>query len=75
MLDRMTHRARKPAAPPPARPADPTPAEEEAAYIRSLEKHGQLHHGKGPLPPGATHVVETLPDGTKRVRRKRFSAR
>jgi hypothetical protein len=50
------------------------PKEEEAAYVRSLEAHGQAATGKGPLPPGATHRLTTLRTGAKRVKRKRFSA-
>jgi hypothetical protein len=65
----MTARARKPI-PAPA----PTPKEEEAAYIRSLEKHRQAVRCKGPLPPGATHELIVTPKGAKRVKRKRFSA-
>lgn len=73
----MTARARKPAAiPPPAPPpaTAPTPAEEKAAFIRSLEKHGQAVEGKGPLPAGATHTLKKRADGKKVVKRKRFSA-
>jgi hypothetical protein len=52
----------------------PTPQQEEASFIRSLEKHGQAVAGKGPLPPGATHRLTIAPSGAKRVKRKRFSA-
>jgi hypothetical protein len=48
--------------------------DEEAAFIRSLEKHGQAVEGKGPLPPGATHRLTVRKNGEKRVKRKRFSA-
>lgn len=66
----MTTRVRKPAAVPPM----PTPEEEAAAYIRGLERRGQLiAKGTGPLPPGVTHVVEIGKGGAKRVKRKRFS--
>jgi hypothetical protein len=54
--------------------ADPTPQQEEASFIRSLEKHGQAVAGKGPLPAGATHRLTIAPSGAKRVKRKRFSA-
>jgi hypothetical protein len=54
--------------------AHPTPQEEEASFIRSLEKHGQAVTGKGPLPPGATHRLTIASSGAKRVKRKRFSA-
>jgi len=73
----MTARARKPAAipPPVASPsAEPTPAQEKAAFIRSLEKHGQAVEGKGPLPAGATHTLKKRADGKKVVKRKRYSA-
>jgi hypothetical protein len=52
----------------------PTPEDEEAAFVRSLETHGQAVEGKGPLPPGATHRISLRKDGEKRVRRKRFAA-
>ena len=48
--------------------------EEASKYLQTLEDNKQLAYGTGPLPPGATHNVETRPDGTKRVTRKRFSA-
>ena len=69
----MTARARKPAAIPPPAP-EPTPAQEKAAFIRSLEKHGQAVEGKGPLPAGATHTLKKRADGKKVVKRKRYSA-
>jgi hypothetical protein len=66
----MAHRARKPS----ATQAPPTPEEEAAAYIRGLERRGQLApKGTDPLPPGVTHVVEVGKDGAKRIKRKRFS--
>jgi hypothetical protein len=52
----------------------PLEQEEEAAFVRSLEKHGQAVEGKGPLPPGATHRLTVRKNGEKRVKRKRFSA-
>lgn len=52
----------------------PTPKQEEASFIRSLEKHGQAVTGKGPLPAGATHRLTIASSGAKRVKRKRFSA-
>jgi hypothetical protein len=52
----------------------PTPKQEEASFIRSLEKHGQAVTGKGPLPAGATHRLSVASSGAKRVKRKRFSA-
>lgn len=66
----MSARIRKPTADPPT----PTPEEEAAAYIRGLERRGQLaRKGTHPLPPGVTHVVEVRKDGAKRIKRKRFS--
>ena len=52
----------------------PTPKQEEASFIRSLEKHGQAVTGKGPLPAGATHRLTVASSGAKRIKRKRFSA-
>lgn len=52
----------------------PTPEEEQASYIRGLERRGEAVAGKGPLPPGATHRVSISRSGAKRVKRKRFSA-
>ena len=69
----MVARARKPAIVPCPAPT-PSPAEEKAAYIRSLEKHRQAVEGEGPLPAGATHTLKKRADGTKVVKRKRFSA-
>lgn len=71
----MTARTAKPAAvPPPAPRVKPTPAQEKAAFIRSLEKHGQAVEGDCPLPAGATHTLKKRADGKKVVKRKRFSA-
>ena len=65
----MPARIRKPAAVPPL----PTPEEEAAAYIRGLERRGQLAQaGTDPLPPGVTHVFEVGKDGSKRIKRRRF---
>jgi hypothetical protein len=41
----------------------PTPQQEEASFIRSLERHGQAVTGKGPLPAGATHRLTIAPSG------------
>jgi len=65
----MTSRARKV-----CKVEAPAPSEEEAAYVRSLEKHGQAVEGRGPLPRGATHRLTVRKNGEKRVKRKRFSA-
>lgn len=65
----MTGRVRKPS----CAPQTPTPDEEAAAYLRGLERRGQIAvDGNDPLPPGVTHVVEIRKDGAKRVKRKRF---
>jgi hypothetical protein len=69
--DAMIARARKRAKP---SPAPPSPADEKAAFIRSLEKHGQAVECEGPLPPGATHTLKKRANGTKVVKRRRFSA-
>jgi hypothetical protein len=42
-------------------------------FVQTLEDNHQLAHGAGPLPPGTTHRIETRPDGTKRLTRKRFN--
>jgi hypothetical protein len=47
---------------------------EERALKKSLKAHGQLHEGKGPLPPGATHVLEKRAGKKPALVRKRFSA-
>ena len=66
----MTARVRKSA---PVKPS-PTPEEEAAAYLRGLERRGRLvAEGPDPLPPGATHVVEVVKGGARRIKRKRFS--
>jgi hypothetical protein len=66
----MTARARKPlkVAPP------PTPEEEQAAFIESLERSGKAVPEGRPLPPGATHRLVVVRTGAKRIKRKRFSA-
>ena len=69
--DGMIARTRKRAKVP---PATPSPAEEKTAFIRSLEKHGQAVECEGPLPAGATHTLKKRANGTKVVKRKRFSA-
>ena len=47
--------------------------EDASKFVQTLEDNQQLAYGTGPLPPGATHTVETHADGTKRVTRKRFT--
>ncbi|MGH7537547.1 MAG: hypothetical protein ACREMF_02850 [Gemmatimonadales bacterium] len=57
-------------------PAEATPEQlaEARHYLETLEANGQIAHGKGPLPPGATHRIVTGRDGKRRLVRKRFSA-
>jgi hypothetical protein len=57
-------------------PADATAADrlEAEHFLRVLEANEQLSRKPGPLPPGATHQIETGRTGVKRVVRKRFSA-
>jgi hypothetical protein len=57
--------------PPDATAADRLEAEH---FLRVLEANEQLARKPGPLPPGATHQIETARSGAKRVVRKRFSA-
>jgi hypothetical protein len=66
----MTARARKPV----ALPTPPTPEEEEAAYLASLERAGKAVAGRRPLPSGATHRIVVTPTGAKRLKRKRYTA-
>jgi len=47
--------------------------QEAAHFVQTLEDNHQLAEGSGPLPLGATHRVETGPDGIKRLVRIRFS--
>lgn len=47
--------------------------EDASKFVQTLEDNRQLAHGTGPLPAGATHQIETRPDGTLRLTRKRFS--
>lgn len=57
----------------------PAPSEEASSaaakrYTRSLVNRGEAVPAGQPLPPGATHeVVDTEPDGTPVVKRRRFS--
>lgn len=44
------------------------------SFIQSLEDNHQIEH-EGDEPTGhETHRLETAPDGTRRLKRKRFSA-
>jgi hypothetical protein len=56
-------------------PADAGPAgrTEAAAFVRTLAANKQIARGE-PMPPGATHEVETDAAGRKHLVRKRFSA-
>ena len=47
--------------------------EDASKFVQTLADNHQLAYGSGPMPPGTTHVIETGPDGVKRVTRKRFS--
>jgi hypothetical protein len=47
--------------------------EDAEKFVQTLEDNRQLAHGTGPLPPGTTHRIETRPDGTRLLTRKRFS--
>jgi hypothetical protein len=52
---------------------------EQKKLLKSLKAHGQVQEvppGQvaDPLAPGVTHTIETKPDGTKVLVRKRFSA-
>jgi hypothetical protein len=47
--------------------------EDASKFVQTLEDNHQVAYGTGPLPPGTTHQIETRPDGTKRLTRKRFS--
>ena len=58
--------------PPNATLADRLEAEH---FVRVLDDTEQLAREPGPIPPGATHRIETDRAGAKRVVRKRFSAR
>jgi hypothetical protein len=47
--------------------------EDAAKFVQTLVDNKQVAHGPGPLPPGTTHQIETRPDGTRRLTRRRFS--
>jgi hypothetical protein len=53
---------------------DPAAVAEATHYVKTLEDNKQISHEPGPLPPDATHQVETDEQGRKRLVRKRFSA-
>jgi FMN phosphatase YigB (HAD superfamily) len=45
-----------------------------ASFVETLAANDQVTDKPGPLPPGATHRIETDKKGRKRLVRKRFSA-
>jgi hypothetical protein len=45
-----------------------------ASFVETLEANKQVTDKPGPLPPGATHRIETDKKGQKKLVRKRFSA-
>lgn len=49
-------------------------AAERDLFIETLRANEQLAEGPVPLPPGATHQVETDDEGCQVIRRRRFSA-
>ena len=57
---------------------DPTPetVAEATKFVETLEANNQIARPSvsGPLPPGATHCIETDATGAKRLVRRRFSA-
>jgi hypothetical protein len=55
---------------------EPSPEElaEATHFVETLEANGQIAHGPGPLPPGATHRIEVDEEGHRVLKRKRFSA-
>jgi hypothetical protein len=48
--------------------------EDASKFVQTLVDNNQLAFESGPLPPGATHQIDTRPDGTRRLTRKRFTA-
>lgn len=68
---------KSPASPKKARPAaknSPLSPADEAAYLEMLIKTGQaVPAGRGPLPSGATHVLETDDAGRVKPVRRRAS--
>jgi hypothetical protein len=70
------------AAPKPARvkvklPAKATAADRHEAeqFVLALDRNDQLARQPGPLPPGATHQLQSDGSAPPRLVRKRFSAR
>jgi hypothetical protein len=47
---------------------------EAQRFVDTLEANHQIARGEGPVPPGATHRVESDAAGHQRLVRKRFSA-
>jgi hypothetical protein len=46
---------------------------EAQRYVDTLEANQQIAHEPGPLPPGATHQIETDAEGRRILKRKRFA--
>jgi FMN phosphatase YigB (HAD superfamily) len=53
---------------------DPEAVADAASFVETLAANEQVTDKPGPLPPGATHRIETDEKGRKRLVRKRFSA-
>jgi hypothetical protein len=53
---------------------NPEALAEAAKFVETLEANQQLAYAPGPLPPGATHQLETDGEGRRLLKRKRFSA-
>ncbi|HEY6802440.1 MAG TPA: hypothetical protein VI306_02570 [Pyrinomonadaceae bacterium] len=53
---------------------DPEAVADAASFVETLADNDQVTDKPGPLPPGATHRIETDKKGRKRLVRKRFSA-
>lgn len=47
---------------------------EAAHFVKTLEANKQLSRGRGALPAGATHKIETDASGAEHLVRKRYSA-
>jgi len=55
-------------------PISPGDRREAEQFVKVLDANRQISRSAGPLPPGATHQVETDATGSRRLKRKRFSA-
>jgi hypothetical protein len=47
---------------------------EATKFVETLETNQQLAYAPGPLPPGATHQLETDAEGRRLLKRQRFLA-